>query len=68
MSAFLNARVPNTSFLIFADPYLQYIQLQRQNDCVTLVLEMNLKLGYCKVRREPIWDEAVRVSLIKLLG
>lgn len=29
------------------------------------VIEMNLKLGYREVRRGPIWDEIVRVSLIK---
>ena len=31
------------------------------------VIEMNLKLGYCEVRRGLMWDEAVRVSLIKPL-
>ncbi len=31
------------------------------------VIELNLKLGYREVRRGPMWDEAVRVSLIKLL-
>ena len=34
----------------------------------THVLEMNRKLGYQEVRRGPIWDEIVRVSLIKRLG
>jgi ribosomal protein S18 acetylase RimI-like enzyme len=34
----------------------------------THVIEMNLKLGYREVRRGPIWDEIVRVSLIKRLG
>ena len=29
---------------------------------------MNRKLGYHEVRCEPIWDEIVRVSLIKPLG
>jgi ribosomal protein S18 acetylase RimI-like enzyme len=29
------------------------------------VIELNLKLGYSEVRRGPMWDEAVRVSLIK---
>ncbi len=33
----------------------------------THVIEMNLKLGYREVRRGPIWDEIVRVSLIKSL-
>ncbi len=32
------------------------------------VIEMNRKLGYREVRRGPIWDEIVRVSLIKPLG
>lgn len=32
------------------------------------VIEMNLQLGYREVRRGPIWDEIVRVSLIKPLG
>lgn len=31
------------------------------------VIEMNLKLGYKEVRRGPIWDEVVRVSLVKVL-
>ena len=34
----------------------------------THVIEMNLKLGYHEVRRGPIWDEVVRVSLVKRLG
>jgi len=34
----------------------------------THVIEMNLNLGYREVRRGPIWDEIVRVSLIKLLA
>jgi len=36
-------------------------------ECNPHVIEMNLKLGYQEVRRGPIWDEVVRVSLIKLL-
>jgi hypothetical protein len=28
---------------------------------------MNLKLGFKEVRRGPIWDEFVRVSLVKVL-
>ncbi len=31
------------------------------------VIEMNLKLGYSEVRRGPMWDNVVRVSLIKQL-
>lgn len=31
------------------------------------VLELNYKLGYKEVRRGPIWDSVVRVSLIKHL-
>ena len=31
------------------------------------VLELNRKLGYREVRRGPIWDEIIRVSLIKHL-
>jgi len=29
------------------------------------VIDLNLKLGYREVRRGPIWDEVVRVSLVK---
>lgn len=32
------------------------------------VIQLNLKLSYREVRRGPMWDEAVRVSLIKRLG
>ena len=32
------------------------------------VIEMNRELGYREVRRGPIWDEIIRVSLIKPLG
>jgi ribosomal protein S18 acetylase RimI-like enzyme len=31
------------------------------------VIELNLKLGYVEIRRGPIWDEYVRVSLVKWL-
>ncbi|GIP37097.1 hypothetical protein J31TS4_03770 [Paenibacillus sp. J31TS4] len=31
------------------------------------VLELNRKLGYVEVRRGPIWDDVIRVSLIKQL-
>ena len=36
-------------------------------ECNPHVIEMNWKLGYQEVRRGPIWDEVVRVSLVKLL-
>ena len=36
-------------------------------ECNSHVIEMNLKLGYSEVRRGPMWDDAVRVSLIKPL-
>ena len=29
------------------------------------VLDLNYKLGYQEVRRGPIWDDVIRVSLIK---
>lgn len=29
------------------------------------VLEMNRRLGYAEIRRGPIWDEVIRVSLVK---
>lgn len=32
------------------------------------VIELNEKLGYREVRRGPIWDEVIRVSLIKQLS
>ena len=32
------------------------------------VIELNLKLGYSEVRRGPMWDETIRVSLIKRLS
>jgi len=31
------------------------------------VIELNLKLGYYEIRRGPIWDEVMRVSLVKYL-
>lgn len=31
------------------------------------VIELNRKLGYVEIRRGPIWDEYVRVSLVKWL-
>jgi ribosomal protein S18 acetylase RimI-like enzyme len=34
----------------------------------THVIELNRKLGYREIRRGPIWDEVVRVSLVKQLG
>lgn len=36
-------------------------------ECNPHVIELNLKLGYQEVRRGPIWDEIIRVSLIKPL-
>jgi ribosomal protein S18 acetylase RimI-like enzyme len=32
------------------------------------VVELNIKLGYLEVRRGPIWDNLIRVSLIKHLN
>ncbi len=32
------------------------------------VIELNHKLGYREIRRGPIWDEIVRVSLVKDLS
>jgi len=32
------------------------------------VIELNRKLGYHEVRRGPIWDDVVRVSMFKRLG
>lgn len=32
------------------------------------VIELNLRLGYKEVRRGPIWDDVVRVSLVKRLS
>ena len=32
------------------------------------VLELNRKLGYREIRRGPIWDKVIRVSLVKDLG
>jgi hypothetical protein len=29
------------------------------------VIELNRKLGYMEVRHGPIWDDVIRVSLIK---
>ncbi len=43
---------------------LLYTHTEERN---THVVEMNLKLGYREVRRGPIWDEVVRVSLVKPL-
>lgn len=44
---------------------LIYTHTEERNEHV---LELNRKLGYREVRRGPIWDEVVRVSLIKQLG
>lgn len=43
---------------------LMYTHTEERN---SHVIKMNLKLGYREVRRGPMWDEAVRVSLIKPL-
>ena len=43
---------------------LMYTHTEEQN---RHVIEMNQKLGYREARRGPIWDEVVRVSLIKPL-
>ena len=45
--------------------YALYTHTEERN---THVIEMNHQLGYQEVRRGPIWDEVVRVSLIKRLG
>ena len=45
--------------------HLLYTHTEERN---SHVLAMNLQLGYHEVRRGPIWDEIVRVSLIKPLG
>lgn len=31
------------------------------------VVDLNVKLGYKEVRRGPIWDDIVRISLVKHL-
>jgi len=43
---------------------LIYTHTEEQN---THVIELNEKLGYRKVRRGTIWDDIIRVSLIKQL-
>ncbi len=43
---------------------LIYTHTEEQN---THVLELNRKIGYREIRRGPIWDEIIRVSLIKTL-
>jgi ribosomal protein S18 acetylase RimI-like enzyme len=42
-----------------------YTHTEERNDHV---VALNAKLGYFEVRRGPIWDEVVRVSLVKRLG
>jgi len=44
---------------------LIYTHTEERN---THVIQMNLDLGYHEIRRGIIWDEIVRVSLIKPLG
>ncbi|UVI33120.1 GNAT family N-acetyltransferase [Paenibacillus spongiae] len=46
------------------DIHLIYTHTEEQN---LHVIELNSKLGYKEVRRGPIWDEVIRVSLIKQL-
>ncbi|WP_171651469.1 GNAT family N-acetyltransferase [Paenibacillus foliorum] len=46
------------------DVNLIYTHTEEQN---LHVIELNKKLGYKEVRRGPIWDEIVRISLIKHL-
>jgi ribosomal protein S18 acetylase RimI-like enzyme len=43
---------------------LIYTHTEENND---IVIHLNKKLGYKEIRRGPIWDEIVRVSLIKNL-
>lgn len=42
-----------------------YTHTEEQN---SHVIELNLKLGYRKIRRGPIWDSVTRVSLVKRLA
>ncbi|MCR8642009.1 GNAT family N-acetyltransferase [Paenibacillus sp. N1-5-1-14] len=46
------------------DVNLIYTHTEEKN---SHVIELNEKLGYKIIRRGPIWDEIVRVSLIKQL-
>jgi ribosomal protein S18 acetylase RimI-like enzyme len=43
---------------------LIYTHAEENND---IVIHLNKKLGYKEIRRETIWDEVIRVSLIKNL-
>jgi hypothetical protein len=44
---------------------LIYTHTEERNEHV---IALNKKLGYHEIRRGPIWDEIVRVSLIKSLA
>ncbi|MCU6794979.1 GNAT family N-acetyltransferase [Paenibacillus sp. WQ 127069] len=44
---------------------LIYTHTEAVNDHV---IELNKKIGYQEVRRGPIWDDIIRVSLIKQLN
>ena len=44
--------------------YAMYTHTEEKN---AHVIALNLKLGYREIRRGPIWDEVVRVSLVKRL-
>ncbi|TNJ68099.1 GNAT family N-acetyltransferase [Paenibacillus hemerocallicola] len=46
------------------DVNLIYTHTEEQN---IHVVELNKKLGYKEIRRGPIWDEVIRISLIKHL-
>jgi len=46
------------------DVTLIYTHTEERN---THVVELNKKLGYKEVRRGPIWDDIVRISLVKHL-
>ena len=41
-----------------------YTHTEEQNKHV---IEMNMKLGYYEIRRGPLWDSIIRVSLVKTL-
>ncbi len=44
--------------------HMIYTHTEAQNEHV---IEMNRKLGYREVRRGPLWDDVIRVSLVKWL-
>ena len=47
------------------DIQMIYTHTEEQN---THVLELNRRLGYTEIRRGPIWDDTIRVSLVKYCG